>query len=729
MMRKVSIYILLAQSVWFCAAGERAETITHSSCVACVDELESHANQLAELQGRYAQLEGRYAKLEKELEECRAGPELERSRSRQRRVLTTTPAPTPLTPVPTPFTPVLTTATPSASPSASPVPTTEGITTHAQLAAAVADEISEIVIEADILFPSQAPIVVTGSLSVFGNGSDGGRVTLDGHGRSRHFHVLGGTLHLAFLNFANGTTPSQNGCTGNSALCGGGAILVEEGGSLVMRSCAIRGGGPGVELNAYEGGGVMVVDAGSTGKFFDVVFSNLVATYGACAYGKGYSGMIEAHFFGCQFLDSAVTSGTGTVFFWSEDTTGSLFDCLFERNMGAALSIIDAGDIFTIVRCTFRDNVGSTVSWLSSAGAGGLVVAYGSSTAEVTDCIFERNRAAQGNNGGGMSVYNQAAATLRNVSFLSNEGGALGGSLTVGSSASVVCIECSSLGGVADRANHIVVVASSLVMHNSTVAESTGASALLEIRDGSSAAFFNSVFRDSTVSINGGIHVHEGSAALVADCVISGMRAGYNSIGEVSSESSLRMVRTTVRDNRVTSGAGCIEIYSGGTLEIVDSDIIGSVAGDDGGPAVFLVSSGGVVTMTDSRIDGNIGTGKGVIATVEGDASALRIVRSTITNTSGPFAINDMTETDFSVQLDTVTVDSTFHILSHGAVLVQNCDGLSSTMVKNASIGTCGSTADYCIPESCTDSQAVGIECSCFVDGLPTVRSNNTRLD
>ena len=103
MMRRkaVSIFFLLAQSAWFCAAGVRAETATNSSCAACVDELESHASQLAELRGRYA-------KLEKELEECRVvEPELEAARSRHRRALTTTPAPTPLTAVPTPFTAVL----------------------------------------------------------------------------------------------------------------------------------------------------------------------------------------------------------------------------------------------------------------------------------------------------------------------------------------------------------------------------------------------------------------------------------------------------------------------------------------------------------------------------------------------------------------------------------------------------------------------------------------------
>ena len=98
------------------------------------------------------------------------------------------------------------------------------------------------------------------------------------------------------------------------------------------------------------------------------------------------------------------------------------------------------------------------------------------------------------------------------------------------------------------------------------------------------------------------------------------------------------------------SGAGLIGVYGGGTLEILDRDIIGSVAGDNEGPAVLEVQSGGVAMTTDSRLDGNIGSQNGAIAIVEDDASTLRSVRSTITNTSGPFAINDETETDFSAQ-------------------------------------------------------------------------------
>jgi hypothetical protein len=220
-------------------------------------------------------------------------------------------------------------------------------------------------------------------------------------------------------------------------------------------------------------------------------------------------------------------------------------------------------------------------------------------------------------------------------------------------------------------------------------------------------------------TLNGMMQITQ-STVLFTECTLSGLRSSRLSVFSIDAGSIVRMVRTTLRDNRASGGTGCFTVNGAATVEIVDSDIIGCVS--DGDFTAVLVASEGSLTITDSRIDGTIGTGKGVIARVE-DSATLRIVLSTITNTSGPFAIL-ATGIDFGVQLDTVTVDSTFDLLSHGAVLVQNCDGLSSTAVKNASIGTCGSTADYCIPESCTD-QAVGIQCSCFVDGLPTVSRVN----
>ena len=69
---------------------------------------------------------------------------------------------------------------------------------------------SDIVVEAPIAFPSQSPIMVevaSHSISIVGRSAvDGGRVTLDGLEHSRHFYVIGGTLHLSNLNLANGAS-------------------------------------------------------------------------------------------------------------------------------------------------------------------------------------------------------------------------------------------------------------------------------------------------------------------------------------------------------------------------------------------------------------------------------------------------------------------------------------------------------------------------------------------
>ena len=660
--------------------------------------------------------------------------ELERERSshnkppRHQRALFTTPAPTPLTAVPTPVTPVPTTASPSASPSASPVPTTEGITTHAQLMATIGDtENSEVVIEADIIFPSQAPVVITsGSVSLFGNGSDGGRVTLDGNGHSRLFYILGGTLHLTFLNLANGTVPSPLDDTG-------GSIYVTGGGVLVIRSCDIRGGGPGIDpygQNAYGGGAIWLLGdgVGATGAFHDVVFSNFRGNWGSIigVYDAGGAdAMVEAHFFGCQFLDSTSFDGVGAIYLFDGPTgvKAGFYDCLFERNSGSTINLTFMANAVLIVRCIFRENVGTTNAYYPTAGAGGLLVGYGSN-AEVIDCVFERNLGPQGNDGGGMSVYNGGSAIVRNTSFLSNESpGGFGGSFTVTASSSLVCIECY----VGDQdikqfsSFNIALISggSSLVMYNSTFAETTSSDKGFSIGGGSSAAFYNSIFRDMVWNGGGMLFVSD-ATVLCVDCIFNDLQATRNSIFDLGTGGSLRLVRTAWRNNRATSqGGGGGMVYGGATLEIVDSDITGCVSGV-GGAAVVKVLTGGSVTITDSRLDGNIGTHNGVIADLEDDTSTLRIVRSTITNTTGPFAIYVSTETDFSVQLDTVSVDSTFDILSHSAVLLQNCEGLSSTAIKNASIGACGLTSEFCIPELCID-KAVGIECACFVDGAPTV--------
>ena len=230
------------------------------SCVAKVTDLQSHLTDVhaenTALRGVNEQLTGVLAEnialrevnkqLASSLDECRAGsvkqpqrlitavgyrlsdeqlstatmhedapaPPVSRISVPRRRALTT-PAPTPLTPIPTPIptplTPIPTTATPSATPTASPVPTTEGVTTHSQLAAAVAntDDVV-VVVEGDVTFPSLSviPVFSGRSVSVVGRSAvDGGRVVFDGAGHSQHFWVKGegSVLHISFVKLANGT--------------------------------------------------------------------------------------------------------------------------------------------------------------------------------------------------------------------------------------------------------------------------------------------------------------------------------------------------------------------------------------------------------------------------------------------------------------------------------------------------------------------------------------------
>ena len=68
------------------------------------------------------------------------------------------------------------------------------------------------------------------------------------------------------------------------------------------------------------------------------------------------------------------------------------------------------------------------------------------------------------------------------------------------------------------------------------------------------------------------------------------------------------------------------------------------------------------------------------------------------------------------MQLDSIVVDDTFDIYSATNVLVQNAVGLTSTAAKNATVGACEDTSNYCLANSCADA-TVGIECKCMFKG------------
>ena len=181
----------------------------------------------------------------------------------------------------------------------------------------------------------------------------------------------------------------------------------------------------------------------------------------------------------------------------------------------------------------------------------------------------------------------------------------------------------------------------------------------------------------------------------------------------------MSILRTTVRDNGAANIDGCFRVTSLGTLIVDDSDIVNCWADKYSG---MLRVQSGFATITNSRMTGNGAAGRGGLAELTGSNAFLRIASSTIKDTNssgGEFAIFvDDSVPDFALQLDTVIVDGSVGIFSLGKVLVQNCQGLNSTAVQNASVGTCESTAVYCLAESCADDR-VGIECICEIDGVP----------
>ena len=319
----------------------------------------------------------------------------------------------------------------------------------------------------------------------------------------------------------------------------------------------------------------------------------------------------------------------------------------------------------------------------------------------MTNCSFLANTALNGDGGAAFNIQNKVAVTVTNCYAVANVG-------------------VSNAGGFRIDSSEVTVI-------NSTFAESQSSADVYAITgELSRFAAYGSVFKDTSLLSGGSvIVVNDGARGSMTDCrMIRGVAVTSGSAAmSVSGGGTMSILRTTFLDNRAlsqSSRGGCFELYDSGTLAIDDSDISGCWCGGDNGMA--YVGSGVSVVISRSRMYGNGAAGNGLV-TLEGSGPSLRISDSTLTDTSsgdGEFAIAvvDANAPDFSLQLDTVDVDGTVDIFSHSKVLVQNCKGLNSTAVRNASVGTCQSTTDHCLAESCTDAR-IGIECFCDIDGVP----------
>ena len=660
------------------------------------------------------------SRLKEELDACEANCAVSPNEPPQyRRKALSTPAPTPLTPVP------------SNSPSVSSAPTSEA---WFQLASAVADtsNAAEIIVEEDVAFPSQSPITVDPdrSVSIVGRSADdGGRVTLRGLGASRFFVVDGGTLHLTHLNLVNGSAPVSTVCltTDRDALlkCAGGAIVVLEDGQLIVPSCDIRGQGRRDVLEAYSGGGVLVLAFRTIVSFFNTTFQGLGAETGG-AFVSWRTKMDEgvhavATFRHCFFEGNYVADGAGGSFqFATYDQFIYLYDCVIERNEGTSLLFNLLPNCYgEIVRCVFRGNMAVAFE------KGAVINIEASLPLEIRDCHFEGNVGPDGGDGGALSLLSNSRTTVINSSFVENRAGLGGAIAVVKSGASLTMIGCYArgnyvLGGGVTNGGSFLVNAATLFMSNSTIAESYAAlggvglfikSAIVNIK--------HSVFTNSRGQYCAGFWVETESSLSMTDCIHRGsdntVMLGYI----FASDSSTVYVLKNVFQNHRSVLLGGVLYARSSTIRFDDCDFIDNVVYNGGGGGTWFLRPGGHLVVTNSRVMGSSAEGEGSVAWLD-VGSSMRIVDSTIMGASGEaaFAIHDESGDDFAVQFDTVTVDESVNIFSNSSVLLQNCDGFSSTTVKKADIATCESTSVFCLPSSCMDVTTPGIDCICTAGGV-----------
>ena len=607
------------------------------------------------------------------------------------------------------------TSYPTVAPSVSLVPTSSGVTTHAQLSARVADNTTEVIIVTDdVIWPSQAPIFVEAgrSVSILGRSAlDGGHVSLDGAGHSRLFYVKGGTLNLATLNLANASVPPfQSSPDGHGF---GGIIHLSSdwpGNRLTVRSCYFYGGGRGVSRindynlgGAYMGGAICIFGAGATAEVHNSTFSNFAASIGAAiAMGAGSKdNPASAGFYGCLFVDNQAVVYLGAVYIAWDYAGANFYDCEWLRNLRGALITHDNSVRRTcnIVRCVFRENTGSDSAW---PDVGGVVVVGGGNDVSIVDTRFESNEADPTMVGGALSVIGASSATLQNVSFHSNLGNT-GATVTAASGSVVTMVNCEAIASTATGtwgAGLYVEDASTVVVVNSSFAQTSSDYSNFRFSGGSNLVAVNSFFRDN-VGREGeaGFNIFSKSTASLTDCLVINTVAHvtYGGAFHVQEGAVVTLLRTTIENSSAATVGGCMNVIGGSTLTTEDSDIINCHAGTNGGMA--NVAGGGTLNIKATRISASSADGFGSVAYVE-SGSTLRVVDSILSDSSGNFAIFDETDDVFAVQFDNIDVDETVDIYSSGNVLIQNSQGFRLGAVDNASVGACASITDHCPSDS-----------------------------
>ena len=459
------------------------------------------------------------------------------------------------------------------------------------------------------------PIEITGAITLeAGSGSINLNVNGETTGGSRHFTVTSsGNLTLGG---SGGTLIIDGNCNSSSSSHGGG-ILVDSGGSLMLRN--------GVEIrnnNASQGGGILISNGGnfnmtggvinhntsSAGAGVFVQNSSFTMTGGLIDSNTGSDGGIGG---GVYSTGSTLNiSGTAKI---SNNTTGH----------GAGVSINDG---------TFTMN-------------GGII--SGDST----------NNDSKGN-GGGVSINNEGLFVLKSGVIDENTGKIGGGISVIGTG------EFKMEGGTISRNTSEdgagVYTETNFTMSGGTINNNNGSGVLVQ-----SGHFImeNGTIKENTASVGGGVNVISGGIFDMKGGTIQENVAGWEGggvrISGANTEFNMLSSVAVVNNNRSRDGGG-VFVGNGSSYVLEAGTVSGNMASGantNGGGGV-LIGVGSSFTMNGGNINGNKAPTTGTALNERGNGGGVRVgINAEFTMSRGTISGNEAGENGGGVHVAGGTFD------------------------------------------------------------------------
>ncbi len=416
-------------------------------------------------------------------------------------------------------------------------------------------------------------------------------------------------------------TPAVSRCTFSSNLAAGGSAMATwSGGDVTITACRI-----------VDNHGSAIRNEEASVSIVDTAFEGGVD-------GFMYALSSDSSLVGCTILDNsgpqvAGDYGFGAVTIYNGSAT--ITDCTFRGNLGGYGGAVRAAEAhLTVSNSTFEDNAATDPTHL--AYGGGAIYGYRSDVL-VTDCTFDRNRAAT--YGGAIAIYD-CSTSLTRCGFHGNQadiGGAVLATVYDPDVANTAVTDCSFTENTASRGGGMVVDAPA------TIADCTfsGNSALAEWFDGGGAMYTiddvtvtrctftaNSAGPGRGGAVRSGTSYGEDAGPTVSDCTFTGNFAAvgggmYHNGGDPAILSCV-FVENSV-DGALGSNGGGLSIESGRPT-VTGCTFVNNTAGlspdraaSGGGLAIYESSS----FVTRCAFEGNSSTYSGGGMGVEGGDSSI----------------------------------------------------------------------------------------------------------